>query len=491
MKKIIAIGLVSLAISAPAATLPSTPFYCDAAIGHNTNSGSTTNAFATYSTQNGNWDGSAVFTPTDGSTPASFIIVDDPVTVYPDGSPTNWWTAHVKSVVAGPNGAITLSTTAGFGIVPSSSSTGRTLTCGGVWKGPNQANNDTFPMNGFNINNATNASGDPVVVWFRGGSTHYFITNTMQYTNGLDVNIIGFQPYTNTPGDNGLATFDGSGIAASFTMFNYSGKGMNLGQFEWCTNGTTGTADALVFSGTEYYVVSNWIHDIRGNGFTSSGQGTVMGGGGFHCDLGNASGKAAYASTATGMSFEALLVFSNDTANAAGMQLDGGINVDGCIFVTNKIGIRSTADVKQRVKNCDFVLNIGDGTFWQSGGTDPLLLEMVNCNFLGNGGLGAHFGGKYFNGVLHCMFGSGTMTNAGGNISAGVKGLNIITNSYAANVSPYANLTNYDFRIVLAAAKNTGFSPFMGSPTVGYPDFGAAQHLDSGGTAVGTKITFH
>ena len=61
-----------------------TDFYMQTT-GSNLNAGSTTSDAAVYTSTGGNFDGTSVFTPTDGSTPASSIAVGDYVALYNTG----------------------------------------------------------------------------------------------------------------------------------------------------------------------------------------------------------------------------------------------------------------------------------------------------------------------------------------------------------------------------------------------------------------------
>lgn len=59
--------------------------------------------------------------------------------------------------------------------------------------------------------------------------------------------------------------------------------------------------------------------------------------------------------------------------------------------------------------------------------------------------------------------------------------------TYANDVTPWVDPANGDFRIDLAAAQGTGRGAFLQTDgshagTVSYPDIGAAQHEDAGGS---------
>lgn len=101
--------------------------------GSDLNSGSTTADGAVYTSTGGNFDGTSVFTPTDGSTPALLIGVGDYVSLYNTGDTVTRCVAQVTAVGAGVNGTVTVSTTIKYGTVPTSNSGSRALKAGGAW----------------------------------------------------------------------------------------------------------------------------------------------------------------------------------------------------------------------------------------------------------------------------------------------------------------------------------------------------------------------
>jgi hypothetical protein len=100
--------------------------------GSNLNAGSTSGA-ATYTSSAGNWDGSANFTPTDGSTPSSTISPGMWASVYTGSPGAATYIAQITSVGSGIDGAITLSSTAKFGTAPTSNTGGASIRVGGAW----------------------------------------------------------------------------------------------------------------------------------------------------------------------------------------------------------------------------------------------------------------------------------------------------------------------------------------------------------------------
>src|SRR5690348_12581987 len=111
-----------------------TEFYCDPVNGLDINAGSTT-AAATHTATNSNWStATKIYTPTDGSTPTTYVNVGDWVSIYVDGATTAVFVARVTAVAAGVNGGITVAGTTGaagtMGTAPTTSATGRSLTVG-------------------------------------------------------------------------------------------------------------------------------------------------------------------------------------------------------------------------------------------------------------------------------------------------------------------------------------------------------------------------
>ncbi len=96
-------------------------------------SSATTPGTNDYTSTGGNFDGTSVFTPTDGSTPASFIAVGDYVSLYNTGDTACRCLAKVTVVAAGVNGAVTIDTTIKYGTVPTVNSGSRALRHGGSW----------------------------------------------------------------------------------------------------------------------------------------------------------------------------------------------------------------------------------------------------------------------------------------------------------------------------------------------------------------------
>jgi hypothetical protein len=86
--------------------------------GSNLNAGSTLADNPVYSSTSGNFDGTSIYTPTDGQTTSSLVNVGDWASIFPTANTTTPYVAQVTNVGAGVNGTITVSTTAKFGTAP-------------------------------------------------------------------------------------------------------------------------------------------------------------------------------------------------------------------------------------------------------------------------------------------------------------------------------------------------------------------------------------
>lgn len=471
-----------------------TEFYCIAGGGANTNSGTTATASATYSSVNGNWDGSSVFTPTDGSSPSSSISAGDFAAVYLDGNTNATYEARILSVAAGVNGAITLSTVAVSGTAPSSGSTGRTITIGGAWAGPTLIG-DRFPFS-FVTGNMTNASGNCPRVNCKGT---WFTTNGIvdNNTNGP----VWFQGYTNTIADGGFANIYGSNNIAGYPLITIGGKNRTYCNFLGATNGNTGGITNHVFylTGTENLLYKCVAHDAELSGMCMLNANTINQCEVWNSNLANNSSYGAIMSQSAGCIMLNCFSHDNTGSNAHGFETDGTQVSIGCISANNGgNGFNGTGDVQLTLIRCEAFNNGGHGIMMTgaSGTTSPwdaMCINFYNCNFIKNGkcGITNNAAVGYYNGIIaNCGFGTGTMTNATGDIEGKLQGVVVVNKiAYPADASPYVATNN--FVIALNQAKGAGLHQWLNlsgknyADTIGHADIGAAQHVDSGSGAGG------
>lgn len=470
--------------------MASTEFYCNASTGANINAGSTTGA-APYTSTNGNWDATTgIFTPTSGN-PSLTIAVGHFASVYNDGATTAVFIGRVTAVDAT---TVTVSLTAKSGTAPTTSATGRSLTAGGVWKGPNAAEN--FPF-GFVQNTMTNASSHPPRVNLISG-TNYAITAAMTHSNAGPVT---FQGYTASVGDGGKATIDGTIVGASYVLLTAS-AGCLVEDLIFQNNGTTGSAAGVVATGNTVIFRRCVVNNVRGFGFSMGNSCLCMWCEAYACNGSNTASTGGFtANDRGGTRFHYCIAHDNAGSNTSGFELSQNSELVGCIADTNgAVGFRFTTNgACHRVSHCEAYNNVGDGLQHTNAGGSIALWHIENSNFVKNGtggtGYGINLSGSARAGrIVNCGFGSGTQANTTGDTN-GLSGV-IVTGSitYASNTTPWVDPANGDFRINLATAQGTGYGTFTETAssyagTVGYPDVGAAQHVDTPSTTVISRQT--
>lgn len=423
-----------------------------------------------------------MFTPSDGSTPASSVNVGDFASVYvTSGATVATFIGRVTAVAAGVNGAITVSTTAKSGSFPANSGGAHTITCktGGAWKGPNGASG--FPFN-FITNALKDVAGDIPRVNFKNNAI-YSITAQMSHNN---VGPVWFQGYTTTPGDLGQANFDGGTAGASYILLLISADDNQFADLIFSNNGASG-AMGLVEADNVSGFARCVFHDSRGSGIESRMACCFHECEAYACGKNNNTTRAGFLVFASSGNFQRCISHDNTGSNTAGFELTGseGIAIQNCVasgnggigFLLNTTGAKSSSFLN----NLCAYNNGSDGL--NIAGPTVLLLE--NSNFEKNGGYGINAAATVIGCINNCGFGSGTQGNTSGQVN-GAGGCQIVGSlTYAANVTAENNPAGGDFRVSLTAAKGAGRGTFMETAggftgTVGYPDVGAAQSQASG-----------
>lgn len=460
----------------------------------NVNSGSTSTGTALYTstaTVAGGWNGTSVFTPDDGSTPASTVSAGMFASVYTNGVNTNAvFVARITSVAAGVNGAITIDTTAKMGTAPGAvlgAVAAITIKVGGTWKGPYEGGSTsvTFPFN-FAAPNATNTDGSMVCINFIGG-TNYTITNSITHSiNGP----MRWEGYTNAPHDSGMATISGGTVVAGFTLATLSGTRNDWCNFVWMNNGASGASDGVVLSGSGSLFFRNVITGMRRIGLNLTGTAVVS-----ECEAttnnvnNSAGGIGAFYNAVAGSTWIRCTAYNNTNSNTSGFLMVQPATYITCFAFNNGLAgleCQTTGDPIVLV-NCDFYRNRVYG-FDMSAGAPAVsqLVYIENSNFITNGAIGVNsstIGTKFKRngGFYNLGFGSGTKTNASGSFGANMTNVfqaGIIT--YASDVTPWVAPDSGNFKINLAAAYGTGRGSFTEtavgvSGTIGFPSIGAAQ----------------
>lgn len=488
MKKLILLFLF-VAFGASAAT-SYTEFYVQTS-GNNLNAGSTTDNTAHY-TGVGDSDGTSVFTPSDGSTPATTVSNGVFGSVYvTSGATVATYVGLITNVAAGVNGAVTFSQVVKAGTFPSASAGAHTITLktAGAWKGPNGTVG--FPFN-FATATLTNSSQNVTRVNFKNDAI-YSITAAMTHT--LAGPII-FQGYTTSPGDIGKASFIDSATAASYVMLNSSGAQCEYADMIFTNAFSSGTSIGVNVTGLGSVIRRVVIHDTRDIGLSLGNGMVAIECETYNCNKGNTANKGGIELTGTGSQAVRCYSHDNTNANACGFLIDGQSTLAlNCISANNgKEGFNIRAEPTY-VVNCDSYNNGGAG--YDQSRTPSSFIHVENCNFIKNGVYGINSSGNLLlrhGTIINCGFGSGTQANGTADIVSGLQGVDVSGSvTYAANTTPWVDPANGNFRINAAAAINAGRGNFtqllVNSPTntIGFPDIGAAQTTNTAGASAVTS----
>lgn len=470
-----------------------TEFYCDSAVSANNtnvNAGSTTGGPVYGPSVNGNWDGTSIFTPVDGSTPANTVSAGMWASVYLDAATAATYIALVTNVAAGVNGAITLSQANYMGSKPASGATGRSIRVGGCWKGP--FGSVIFPI-GFVANTATNLNRNIPRVNLKSSAT-YSITAAGTHGNAGP---IVFQGYGSSPGDGTKATIDGG--TSSINLFNSSSVNfITLADLIFNHNSAAGGADGVRIGGSSLVVNCVFLNFSR-CGVNSSSSGNAI----VECEAiaCNGSDSSSYASflDVGNCSYNRCIARGNTTgANGNGFRLGNASIVRNCISANNRGSGFQFVGSSGSLINCIAYSNALAGVDYVIATAGSYYVE--NCNFVQNQTYGIDSSGSAVRSgyILNSGFGSGAFANVTSSLGPNITGNNQgcwITNNWVDIASaPWQDPTNGDFRIILPSLKAAGRGSFTESQvgytgTIGYPDIGPAQGASTN-AAGGGSYTF-
>lgn len=313
--------------------------------GNDLNSGSTAadaggSDSPVYTSVAGNFDGTSVFTPTDGSTPASTVSAGMYVSLYNTGDTVARCVAKVVSVAAGVNGAITVDTTIKYGTVPTSNSGSRALKCGGAFASI-LVSQGTGPF----LTSVTAPQSTQVYVK---AGTYAQTTNTRSIgpagTATVGVVWIG---YKTTPGDqetNNVAVAGTDIPSITFTTGSLTGFGVNVIMKRFAISGAKSGAAQVVCN--------------------ASG-GMFIG-----CQITNTSATASShaASTNTGTMWIGCTFSVTATTTASGLVTSGtGAWVLGSVFTGGSTGVSIGISSFTVVERCVFNAIGGDAISTSTG----------------------------------------------------------------------------------------------------------------------------
>lgn len=469
--------------------------FCCRSGGSNLNAGTRTGnstepgtaAFKTYTS--GTWvQATRTFTPAGGANPTTDgIAVGDFVSVYPDAATVSPYVARITTV-----GATTFvtSSSAFSGTAPVDGALVTSASVGGAWKGPNGA--EAFPF-GFITGALTDTAADPPRVNFKNDVT-YSITAAMTQSSSTTV---AFQGYTTAYNDLGKFTID-AGTSAIVPLTISGNRGM-IGDFIIQNNGTTGTNAGLVISGGRAVAFRGVVNSVRGAGISVSNTGfvTVVECETYACNAANTANSGGFVSSTGSVVYVRCISHDNTGTNNNGFVGAGvDLNCASCIADTNgKDGFQNSGNGQSNLVQCDAYNNGASAT--GNGITLGTFGNYIDsCNLLKNSGYGIGGGTNSSNVglIVNCGFGSGTQANTSGTTQTTGGGVQEIGSvNYASGVTPWVDPANGDFRINLSTAINAGRGTYTQTAasyagTIGYPDIGAAQHLESGGSSGGLLV---
>lgn len=310
---------------------------------------------------NGNWNSTTkVFTATGDTLDSAWV--GQLACVIADGGTTGAYFAEVTTI---DNIAktITLSSTRTLGTTPSTSATARTITIGGAWAGMSGAT--TFPFSISTWSSVTNANGDRIRINICGS---YSVTSQISHTcPGIRV-----EGYSDTAGDNGLATLDYTGSSSVSTMSLAAGAG---GTYEirslWFKNNSTAavlsvsaglytTGDAGIGS----FIVENCrfsdcvLYGLFFNSSTSVYTASVVGCEFFDCcnNALSTTGNCLRISGTNSAEIEDCIFHDNGANVVSCVSRSGSLcSLSGCIFDSNTVAIDDSNSWSP--KNCVFYGN--------------------------------------------------------------------------------------------------------------------------------------
>ncbi len=477
--------------------MPFTEFCCRSG-GSNLNAGTRTGnstvpgTAADFTYASGNWvAATGVFTVASGNPTSDGVAVGDFASVYADGSTV---TGFVGRVTARDATTITVSLTAKHGTAPTDGTGNRTLKIGGAWAGPTTGATNFPNTSGLLSNAATNAAGDLPRVNYKTDRTYTFST---QLAAATGLTYAGFSSaYGDLAGLKQFAEWDGG--AASITLFGSTNvTDVTLENLRLTSSASAGTGAGISLDGgssARHAFFNVVVNGVRASAFSFQGtQHTII-----ECEAYNFGGAGG---ARHGLSVEGAAIVRRFTVHDMHVSSSGvgillgvasvGTRVEDCVIDSCAgigISVTVTSAGTITIANNDIYNNGGAGLSVNT--SSALVLEIANNNFVKNGGYGMTLAGSgRKRGVfLNNAFGSGTQVNTSGQYDAlgDLTALGTIT--YAADVTPWTDPANGDFRITLAAAKGAGRGSFTQTATsyggtVAYPDVGAGQHQDAGGVS--------
>ena len=448
-------------------------------VGSNLNAGSTSSGTAIYTSASGNW-ASNVFTPTDGSTPASSVNVGDWCSIYPTGNTTTPYIAQVTTVAAGQNGAITLSSTLLFGTAPGTLTGTANLIDGGAWADLGML------ASGVALNTGTVTQSTRVNI----KAATYANTSTTRtfHMAGAATTPLWWRGYQTTPGDqdsNNTATagtnipsitfttgqFAVTGIYQSFSSLDVSGA----------STSAAGLVDITVGGGLFYrFRATNTVANTNGIALNSGASTNTF----VSCAFKSTSSSSNIVGCQDDCFLGCTFTCSNTGGGGTGTGLlvsAGHATIHNCVFdscVGDGIKLNTTEGA---VRNCSFYNCGGNGiTCASTPGTSGEVLIANNyfstITTAAKAGINNTSGTNTF--MIRCV------ANAFFNCTANYSGLQetfVIFDNGTLASEAFRNPSGHDF-MILSPGYSLGFPGGFENTALyqGTLDVGAVQHQSGG-----------
>ena len=352
-----------------------TNFYIGSS-GSNVNAGSTTGASAAYTSTNGNWNGSTVFTPTDGSTPASSISVGDYVSIYLDAATITTFVAQVTNVAAGVNGAITVSGSIVYGTAPSSGASGRSIKAGGQWSSISPLT--TSGMGTFTVPQSTKVNVKQ--------SSYVILSSFTIAIAGSGTNLFWMSGYNTTPGD---LDNDTTNSLSKPVLALSSGNSLTVSGADVLWTSISGTANVnsygFLFLGNSIQVWRSRFENTNSGGSSCAALFNGAWESGFYCWFKAPTTSAIPVCYAVG-GVGAFVGCVAEGGGLCGFSVAGATNLVNCIALNNTgIGI-SCGSAYLWISYCTVYNSSGDGIKWT--GASGGLSSVIGCLLSNCGGYG-------------------------------------------------------------------------------------------------------
>lgn len=453
-------------------------FYCDPVGGNNMNGGSDEGS-PSYTSTNGNWNGTTTFIPTDGSNPYLTVRPGQYAGVFNDGATTPVYVAQVLSAQNAVNGSIVLSSTKIAGTAPTSSATARSIRVGGAFKGPTGA--EGWPIR-VNFGAATDTAGHNVRINFK-NTAAYAITAAINGSpsGGLNDRTI-FQGYASTPGDEGKATIDGG--TNNITLMQ-STTGIFI-DFQFSNNGTSGSQTGVSPSTPSYFYRCAFRH--------FRGQACVGANAFVECefeDWNQSNTASSPAISYINITFVYRCYFHDATAGANCIAITASnVSWTPPFLINECIFDNISGDAFQCTTNQSAFLHLYNNLFYKVAGNVVNILTggsnyswvqgfnniMMSCS----GSLIKNAANGLCRGMMfNTVYGSGRYANRASLFVNSTSVSDISPIILPPDVSPFNSIDTGDFSLVYAPLIGTGRSKFLqvGSKTgtTSYIDIGATQ----------------